>query len=170
MALFLNESEVASLLPMTECIDVLDQAFAHAGAGDTEIKPRSRMRMPNGFFHLMAAADAGSGVFGYKAYPSFAGSGEGRIGLVAEDPGAGVGRRHEMKKSVGHPHPGPGFDLGVPGAGMGESLVQHVDALIHRQQTCHFRFVQKQGHSILLTLIGLVFPRADFKAGARFSR
>ena len=85
MALFLNESEVASLLPMDECIDVLDQAFAHAGAGDTELKPRSRMRMPNGFFHFMAAADAGSGVFGYKAYPSFAGSGGAKMMVMLFD-------------------------------------------------------------------------------------
>jgi len=85
MALFLNESEVASLLPMNECIDVLDQAFAHAGAGETEIKPRSRMRMPNGFFHFMAAADAGSGVFGYKAYPSFAGSGGAKMMVMLYD-------------------------------------------------------------------------------------
>ena len=85
MALFLNESEVASLLPMNECIDVLDQAFAHAGAGETEIKPRSRMRMPNGFFHFMAAADAGSGGFGYKAYPSFAGSGGAKMMVMLYD-------------------------------------------------------------------------------------
>ncbi len=39
------------------------------------VKPRSRIRMPNGFFHFMAAADAELGVFGYKAYPSFAGPG-----------------------------------------------------------------------------------------------
>ena len=85
MALFLNESEVASLLPMNECIDVLDQAFAHAGSGDTEIKPRSRMRMPNGFFHFMAAADAGSGVFGYKAYPSFASPGGAKMMVMLFD-------------------------------------------------------------------------------------
>ena len=85
MALFLNESEVASLLPMTDCIDVLDQAFANAGAGNTEIKPRARMRMPNGFFHFMAAADAGSGVFGYKAYPSFAGAGGAKMMVMLYD-------------------------------------------------------------------------------------
>ena len=73
MALFLSERDVAQLLPMKECVDVLDQAFAHAGAGQVENKPRSRIRMPNGFFHFMAAADAGHQVFGYKAYPSFAG-------------------------------------------------------------------------------------------------
>ena len=73
MSLFLNESEVAQLLPMPECIDVLEEAFAHAGAGQVDLKPRSRIRMPGGFFHFMAAADAGHQVFGYKAYPSFAG-------------------------------------------------------------------------------------------------
>lgn len=70
MALFLNEREVAQLLPMDECVEVLDQAFAHAGAGQVDLKPRSRIRMPNGFFHFMAAADAEQKVFGYKAYPS----------------------------------------------------------------------------------------------------
>jgi ornithine cyclodeaminase/alanine dehydrogenase-like protein (mu-crystallin family) len=73
MTLFLNEREVAELLPMSECIEALDQAFAHAGHGDTEIKPRSRIRMPGGFFHFMAASDAQHKVFGYKAYPSFGG-------------------------------------------------------------------------------------------------
>ena len=73
MALFLTEREVVGLLPMDECIEVLDEAFSHAGSGQVEIKPRSRIRMPNGFFHFMSASDEGHGVFGYKAYPSFAG-------------------------------------------------------------------------------------------------
>ncbi len=73
MALFLNEQQVAELLPMSECVAVLEEAFAHAGAGKVNLTPRSRIRMPGGFFHFMAAADAGHQVFGYKAYPSFAG-------------------------------------------------------------------------------------------------
>ena len=85
MALFLNEREVADLLPMDECIDVLDEAFSHAGAGETEIKPRSRMRMPGGFFHFMAAADAGHNVFGYKAYPSFGGPGGAKMIVMLYD-------------------------------------------------------------------------------------
>ena len=76
MALFLKEQEVAQLLPMDECVAVLEEAFTHAGAGQVEIKPRARIRMPNGFFHFMAAADAGHNVFGYKAYPSFATGGK----------------------------------------------------------------------------------------------
>ena len=68
MALFLNDKEVADLLPMNECIDVLDKAFAHAGAGQVDNRPRTRIRMPGGFFHFMVASDQGQGVFGYKAY------------------------------------------------------------------------------------------------------
>jgi ornithine cyclodeaminase/alanine dehydrogenase-like protein (mu-crystallin family) len=85
MALFLTEHEVAQLLPMNECIDVLDQAFAHAGAGQVEIKPRSRLRMPNGFFHFMAASDAQHKVFGYKAYPSFSGPGGSKFLVMLYD-------------------------------------------------------------------------------------
>ncbi len=85
MALFLNEQEVASLLPMGECIDALDRAFAHAGAGQVDNKARSRIRMPGGFFHFMAAADGGQGVFGYKAYPSFAGPGGAKMIVMLYD-------------------------------------------------------------------------------------
>jgi ornithine cyclodeaminase/alanine dehydrogenase-like protein (mu-crystallin family) len=85
MALFLNDREVAQLLPMRECVAVLEQAFAHAGAGQVENKPRSRIRMPNGFFHFMAAADAGNQVFGYKTYPSFAGPGGSKFLVMLYD-------------------------------------------------------------------------------------
>ena len=85
MALFLNEHEVTQLLPMSECIDALERAFAHAGAGQVDNKPRSRIRMPGGFFHFMAAADGGQGVFGYKAYPSFAGPGGAKMIVMLYD-------------------------------------------------------------------------------------
>ena len=89
MALFLNEQEVAQLLPMDECIEALDRAFAHAGDGQVDNKPRSRIRMPGGFFHFMAAADGGQGVFGYKAYPSFAGPGGSKMMMMLYDYGSG---------------------------------------------------------------------------------
>ena len=85
MALFLNEQEVAQLLPMDECIKVLEGAFGHAGDGKVDNKARSRIRMPGGFFHFMAAADAGQGVFGYKAYPSFAGPGGSKMMVMLYD-------------------------------------------------------------------------------------
>ena len=85
MALFLSEQEVVQLLPMNECIEALERAFAHAGAGQVDNKPRSRIRMPGGFFHFMAAADGGQGVFGYKAYPSFAGPGGAKMMVMLYD-------------------------------------------------------------------------------------
>ena len=85
MALFLNEKEVAQLLPMDECIEALDRAFAHAGQGQVDNKSRSRIRMPGGFFHFMAAADGEQGVFGYKAYPSFAGPGGAKMIVMLYD-------------------------------------------------------------------------------------
>ena len=77
MALFLNESEVAELLPMVECIDVLDKVFSYAGEGLGDNRPRFRIRMPGGFLHFMAAASIGSDLsgFGYKAYSTFPGGG-----------------------------------------------------------------------------------------------
>ena len=85
MALFLNEQDVVQLLPMNECIETLERAFAHAGEGQVDNKPRSRIRMPGGFFHFMAAADGGQGVFGYKAYPSFAGPGGAKMMVMLYD-------------------------------------------------------------------------------------
>ena len=85
MALFLNDQEVAALLPMNECIDVLDQAFAHAGEGKVDNRPRDRIRMPGGFFHFMAASNGGQGVFGYKAYPSFGGPSSAKMIVMLYD-------------------------------------------------------------------------------------
>ena len=85
MTLFLSDADVVQLLPMAECIQALEEAFSHAGAGMTENKPRSRIRMPNGFFHFMAAADAEHKVFGYKAYPSFGGAGGSKMIVMLYD-------------------------------------------------------------------------------------
>ncbi len=85
MTLFLNEQKVAQLLPMDECIEALDRAFAHSGVGQVDNKARSRIRMPGGFFHFMAAADGGQGVFGYKAYPSFPGPGGAKMMVMLYD-------------------------------------------------------------------------------------
>lgn len=88
MALFLSDQEVAQLLPMDECIDVLEEAFAHAGAGKVDNSPRNRIRMPGGFFHFMVASNEGHGVFGYKAYPSFAGGAKMIVMLYDYETGA----------------------------------------------------------------------------------
>ena len=122
MALFLSEDDVAKLLPMNECINVLEEAFLHSSNGKTDIQPRSRIRMPNGFFHFMAAADADHGVFGYKAYPSFTGTGgskflvmlydyesgellacleSGRLGQIRTGAASGLATKYMAKGNVG---------------------------------------------------------------------
>ena len=75
MALFLNDKEVVELLPMAECIDALEKVFSDAGQGQGENRPRSRIRLPKGFLHFMAAAATGPdfSAFGFKAYTTFPG-------------------------------------------------------------------------------------------------
>ncbi|MBI4340012.1 MAG: ornithine cyclodeaminase family protein [Chloroflexi bacterium] len=71
MVLLLGDKEVNQLMTMQECVEVMDDAFKQAGGGLTWNRSRSRIRMPRGFHHLMAAAVLGSKVFGLKTYTSF---------------------------------------------------------------------------------------------------
>ena len=71
MPLLLGDQDVDQLMTMQECVQVMDDAFQQAGRGDTWNRPRSRIRMPGGFHHLMAAAVLDSKVFGLKTYTSF---------------------------------------------------------------------------------------------------
>ncbi len=89
MALFLNESEVSELLPVAECIDVLEKAFRYAADGLAENVPRSRIRLPQGFLHFMAAACIGPDLsgFGYKAYSTFPGGGKFLVMLYDPETG-----------------------------------------------------------------------------------
>lgn len=58
-------------MDMTDCVKVMESAFKQAGTGNTWNRPRSRIRLPKGFHHLMAGAIMGSKVFGLKSYTSF---------------------------------------------------------------------------------------------------
>lgn len=71
MVLLLTDNEVNQLMTMRECVEVMDDTFKQAGNGQTSNRPRSRIRMPRGFHHLMAAAVLDSNVFGLKTYTSF---------------------------------------------------------------------------------------------------
>ena len=83
MALFLSEQEVRELLPMEECIEVLDRAFSSAGRGLYDNKPRSRIRLPKGFLHFMAAyVGLETPVFGYKSYVTFPRGGDGPLVML----------------------------------------------------------------------------------------
>ena len=71
MALLLGDQEVDQVMNMSQCVEVMDGAFLQAGRGSTWNRPRSRIRTPKGFHHLMAAAVLESNVFGVKTYTSF---------------------------------------------------------------------------------------------------
>ena len=46
----------------------MENAFKEVGKGVTWNRPRSRIRLPRGFHHLMAASLAEPNVFGLKTY------------------------------------------------------------------------------------------------------
>ncbi len=71
MPLFLNDTDVKALMSMSDCVGVMEDAFTQAGNGKVWNRPRSRIRMPRSFHHLMVAYLADSEVFGLKTYTSF---------------------------------------------------------------------------------------------------
>lgn len=73
MALFLSESDVRELLTVEEAIPVVERAFHDHGQGRAVNHPRGRIRVPQGFMHLMSAALIRNGVMGFKAYATVAG-------------------------------------------------------------------------------------------------
>jgi len=71
MVLLLGDKEVDAVMSMTTAISVMEDTFLQASSGETWNRPRSRIRLPRGFHHLMAAAVLGRKAFGLKTYTSF---------------------------------------------------------------------------------------------------
>jgi ornithine cyclodeaminase/alanine dehydrogenase-like protein (mu-crystallin family) len=69
--LLLNESDVAALLAVPDCIEALEDAFRRQDAGQVMNHPRRRLHAPDGTFHIMEAADLGTGRMAIKTYASF---------------------------------------------------------------------------------------------------
>jgi alanine dehydrogenase len=83
--LLLREDDVRAVLTAPAAIDVLEAAFRRQGEGSARNVPRSRIQIDGrGVLHLLAAfvpgepghpERDGAGVFGFKAYSAFPGSG-----------------------------------------------------------------------------------------------
>ena len=73
MALYLTEEDVARLLSMKDCIDVAEAVFRSEADGHAENRPRSRIQLPDGMFHLMAGAFIEQAAYGFKAYTTMPG-------------------------------------------------------------------------------------------------
>ena len=65
--LYLTEKDVRDLLPMTDCIELMQTAFERLAAGEALNHPRRRLILPTGsVLHYMAASDGQ--YFGAKIY------------------------------------------------------------------------------------------------------
>jgi ornithine cyclodeaminase/alanine dehydrogenase-like protein (mu-crystallin family) len=66
--LYLTESEIAELVDPALAVDAIEACFRRMAAGEVEIAPRRRLRLPEGSLADMAAADNGIGLSGGKLY------------------------------------------------------------------------------------------------------
>ena len=71
MSILLRESDVEELLSPAVAVDALEACFARIARGVAENRPRFRIGLRGGFFHVMAAADTELGVAGLKTYVGF---------------------------------------------------------------------------------------------------
>ena len=72
--LMLNEDEVRELLPMDECVDVLDALFKESAEGSVSNMNRYRVPLPKGSLQVMAGMSSANGAAGLKTYVTGAGA------------------------------------------------------------------------------------------------
>ena len=67
--LFITESEVRQLLPMTKAIDLVEKGFLHLAAERAANHPRRRLQLDSSaMLHYMTAVDLATGYLGAKVY------------------------------------------------------------------------------------------------------
>jgi ornithine cyclodeaminase/alanine dehydrogenase-like protein (mu-crystallin family) len=66
--LYLTESDVEELVDPSTAVDAIEACFRRMAAGEVEIAPRRRLRLPEGSLADMAASDSGLGLAGGKLY------------------------------------------------------------------------------------------------------
>ncbi len=73
MTLYITEKQVGELVDIRDAIAAVENSGRLLAGGEATFVPRTRLRMKNGFLHLMPASLEKDGCFGYKAYTSFKG-------------------------------------------------------------------------------------------------
>lgn len=68
MPLYINESEVDSVLDMDSVLDAVEGVQRRLATGEAENLPRRRILQSGRTLHLMAASDEGCGYAGHKSY------------------------------------------------------------------------------------------------------
>ena len=66
--LMVSDEEVRELLPMSDCVEVLDRVFHEAAAGTVSNMSRFRLPLPHGSQQIMAGMSSELGVTGLKTY------------------------------------------------------------------------------------------------------
>ncbi|HEX5029199.1 MAG TPA: ornithine cyclodeaminase family protein [Gaiellaceae bacterium] len=72
MVVYLTESDVQALVTPADAVAAIEACFVRMAAGEVEIAPRRRLRLPEGALADMAASDAGLGLAGGKLYAATA--------------------------------------------------------------------------------------------------
>ena len=76
MALYITNQDVANLLPMKECVDLLEDANAQWGRGAISNRPRTRIRVGRGTLQYMASGASEMGLWGLRCYTAIPGGGK----------------------------------------------------------------------------------------------
>jgi ornithine cyclodeaminase len=78
---FINKEKIASLLPMNECIDVMEKMFRSIASGETNQPLRSIMWLPDktGLLGMMPGYSASLGVMGIKVITVFHSNRESKL-------------------------------------------------------------------------------------------
>jgi alanine dehydrogenase len=80
--LMLSEDEVRDLLPMHECVEVLDNLFKEMGTGAVSNMNRYRIPLPRGSMQVMAGMSSANGASGLKTYVTGTGAASQMVVLL----------------------------------------------------------------------------------------
>jgi ornithine cyclodeaminase/alanine dehydrogenase-like protein (mu-crystallin family) len=72
MPLYLSESDIDAIVSPADAVAAVDGCFRRMAAGEVEIAPRRRLRLPEGSLADMAASDSGLRLAGGKLYAATA--------------------------------------------------------------------------------------------------
>jgi ornithine cyclodeaminase len=70
MAIFLTNAQVRGLLPMKDCVDLMERVFQDEAEGNGMNLPRQHIPLPVGFHRTISGIAHGFGVYGMKTYGS----------------------------------------------------------------------------------------------------
>ena len=70
MTIYLSNDDVRTLLPMDECIALMEQVFRDEADGKAVNLPRQHLPLPQGMHRTVQGIAHGFGVYGMKTYGS----------------------------------------------------------------------------------------------------